>query len=88
MKNIAEKIMELGQEIKSGSLKIYGCWFGRPMDNYHISTQASFDRELLKITFEGGEILEIWNPSEVVVDGIILKIPKASKVRWSWHYYV
>lgn len=57
------------------------------MDNYHVSTHASFDGEILKITFEDGETLEVWNPSELVIDGVILKIPKATKVKWSWYYY-
>jgi len=57
------------------------------MDNFHRSCSAEFSGEILKVTFNEGETLEVWNPSKLVVDGTVLKIPKASKVKWSWHYY-
>ena len=85
--NIAEQFMALEQKVRSGSLRTFGCWFGRPMDNYHVSKNASFEGELLKINFEGGETLEVWSPSKLVVNGIVLEIQKAKKVRWSWHLY-
>lgn len=83
--SIAEQFMALEQNVRSGSLRTFGCWFGRPMDNYHVSKNASFDGETLKIEFEDGETLEVWNPSDLVIDGITLKIQKAKKVKWSWH---
>lgn len=85
--NIADQFMALDEKIRSGSLRTYGCWFGRPVDNYHVSKSVSFDGEVLKINFEDGEMLEVSNPSGLVVDGIILKIPKASKVKWCWYFY-
>ncbi|BCL75622.1 hypothetical protein JHS3_13580 [Jeongeupia sp. HS-3] len=57
------------------------------MDNCHISKSASFDGEVLKVVFENGEILEITNPFELIVDGTTLKIPEASIVKWSWYLY-
>jgi len=57
------------------------------MDNYHQSTSAELNGEILKITFNEGETLEVWNPSDIVIEGNTIKIPKASKVKWSWYYY-
>lgn len=85
--SIAEQFMALEQKVRSGSLRTFWCWFGRPMDNYHVSKSASFDGEVLKIIFENGEMLEVWNPSGIAVDGIVLKIPKAKKVKWSWYLH-
>lgn len=78
---ISDKIMNLEQNIRSGSLCMFGCWFGRPMDNIHRSCSANFENDLLTINFDQGETLEIWNPSKLIIDGNVLKIAKASKVK-------
>jgi hypothetical protein len=85
--NISDEIMMLEENIRSGSLCMFGCWFGRPMDNNHRSCSAMFTTDLLTIKFDQGETLEIWNPSKFIIDDTVLKIPKASKVKWSWFYY-
>ncbi|MDH3379827.1 MAG: hypothetical protein OEQ39_23130 [Gammaproteobacteria bacterium] len=85
--NIAEEIMKLEPDLRSGTLRTFGCWFGRPMDNYHQVQSAVFDGEVLRITFNEGETLEVWNPSNLVIEETKIKIPKASKVKWSWFYY-
>ena len=85
--NIAEEIMALEPSKRSGTLRNYGCWFGRPMDNYHQSESAEFDGEVLKIIFNEGETLEVWSPSNLVIEGTTIKIQNASKVKWSWYYY-
>ena len=85
--NIADQFIKLDRKIRSGTLCTFGCWFGRPMDNFHESVSATFDGEILRIEFEAGETLEIWNPSELTVVGTTFRIQKASKVKWTWHYY-
>jgi len=84
---ISDEIMSLEENIRSGSLCMFGCWFGRPMDNIHRSCSATLDSNLLTITFDEGETLEVWNPSKLIVDCEVLKIAKASKVKWTWFYY-
>lgn len=84
---ISDEIMNLEENIRSGSLCMFGCWFGRPMDNIHRSCSANFSNNLLTINFDQGETLEIWNPSKLIIDGNVLKIAKASKIKWSWFYY-
>ncbi len=85
-KNIAERFMALDPKVRGGCLRTFGCWFGRPMDNRHRSVSASFDGVVLRILFDDDETLEVWNPSELVV-GEKVKIPKASRVKWSWYFY-
>lgn len=85
--DIADQFMLHDENIRSGALCMYGFWFGRPMDNLHRSSSAEFDGEVLKVTFDDGETLEVWHPSNLVVERTVLKIPQASKVRWSWHDY-
>lgn len=84
---LSDEIMNLEENIRSGSLCMFGCWFGRPMDNIHRSCSATFENDLLTIKFDQGETLEIWNPSALTTDGAVLKIKKASRVKWSWYYY-
>ena len=85
--NIADEIMSLEPNMRSGSLCIFGCWFGRPMDNHHQTESAAIDGEVLKLVFDEGKTLEIWNPSELTIHRTTLKIYYASKVKWSWYYY-
>ena len=85
--NIADEIMELEPVKRSGTLRTFGCWFGRPMDNYHRAESATFDGEVLRIVFNEGEILEVWNPSTLVIEETTVKIQTASKVKWSWYEY-
>ena len=66
---------------------MFGCWFGRPMDNLHQSISAIEIDNILKIKFSEGEVLEILEPSELLIKGTTLVIPKAKRVRWSWFYY-
>jgi len=57
------------------------------MDNIHRSCSATFANDLLTIRFDQGETLEIWSPSKLIIDGTVLKIANASKVKWSWFHY-
>ena len=67
---------------------MFGCWFGRPADNYHRSVDASFDGKVLRIVFDEDGVLEIWEPSGIEVrHESTLVIPKAQKVRWTWFHY-
>ena len=85
--SFANQIMELDVNIRSGTLQFYGCWFGRPMDNFHKSTSAEEIGSTLKVEFSEGETLEVVEPSEILTKGTTLIIPKAKSVKWSWYYY-
>lgn len=85
--NLAGTFMNLDPKIRNGSLRIFGCWFGRPMDSFHKVVSAEMKDETLLIIFSEGETLEILEPSDIIVQGIVVKIPKAKKVKWSWYYF-
>ncbi|MBN1301608.1 MAG: hypothetical protein JW995_10375 [Melioribacteraceae bacterium] len=87
MNNIAEKFMELPEDVRSGSIKIFGRWFGKPYDNYHRAVSAKYENNILNISFIEGETLEIHMPSDPEIDGNVLRIKTAETVKWSWYYY-
>ncbi|MEM8599064.1 MAG: hypothetical protein AAGF99_04010 [Bacteroidota bacterium] len=84
---IANAINQLSQRNRSGSLRIFGDWFGRPMDNVHRVTIARVDGECLILSFDNAETLTIWNPSSYSTPGFTIRIADADRVRWEWYYY-
>ena len=78
-------------KIKSGTLKFWGEWFGRPMDNYHAikKLEIYLDKDILilKIQFDQEEVLSIWNPIGMIVDDKHFIIKEAEKLRWEWYSY-
>lgn len=71
---------------KSGTLKIFGDWFGEPYEGKHRIVDAEFDggSSVLTIFFEDGEILTIWNPEHIHEADSYLKIIAADKVKLEW----
>lgn len=74
---------------KSGSLRFWGDWFGRPMDNCHKPVSASFDEAegLLVIQFDEGETCEIFGASGIVNTRNDFCVEKAGRIGWTWYYY-
>ena len=85
--SIAEHINDLLPNAKSGSLRFFGNWFGRPYDNQHTIRSAKTQDDLLVITFDGKETLSIWNPKESKISEREFYIKYASRVLWEWYYY-
>lgn len=75
------------RSVKGGTLRIWGDWFGRPMDNVHNLRTCSAEGDLLTLVFSEGERLDIWNPSDVVIDANRFEIGQADRVRWRWYRY-
>ena len=73
--------------IKSGTLRIWGEWFGRPYDNIHSIIGASADEDRLVLSFNQGETLSIHHPDRGVFDKKIFQIEGATRVRWEWYFY-
>ena len=71
----------------SGSLCIFGDWFGRPMDNCHRLVSFETKQGYLKLSFDQAETLEIWNPQGLKKEKKTFSIHRASRVRWEWFYY-
>src|SRR4029434_8447953 len=84
---IARSIEALPERNRSGSLQIWGEWFGRTMDNVHTCVSCKAGSDHIVLSFDGGERLTVWNPEAVKTRGFTLRIPGASRVRWEWFYY-
>jgi hypothetical protein len=84
---IAERINKHLTAIKRGTLRFWGHWFGRPYDNWHQVVSCTFTSEVLKLTFNEGETLHVWDGHKAIVSRKTLQIATASRVRWEWYYY-
>ncbi len=75
--------------IKKGTLRFWGEWFGRPMDNYHIIVNIQFNSQddILVLEFNEGETLKVWNPVNINSDPSEFYIRSATKIRWEWFSY-
>jgi hypothetical protein len=53
--------------LHSGTMRFFGDWFGRPMDNYHKAINASYDKDsdVLVLTFDGGEQCKVYSPVDI-----------------------
>jgi hypothetical protein len=77
------------EQLKSGSLRFYGTWFGKPLDNYHKTIRLNYIEleDCLVFEFDEGEILSIWNPKQILMENNHFSIREASWVRWTWYDY-
>ncbi|MGG4032396.1 hypothetical protein ABEV74_01620 [Paenibacillus cisolokensis] len=86
-KVIAQQINQLIPNIKSGTLRFYGEWFGRPMDNNHRIIRADYQEQLLLIYFDNNETLYIKFPEDVLISQEIFIIKNSKGLIWQWYYY-
>lgn len=72
-----------------GTLRFWGEWFGRSMDNVHRVVNAIYDEkeDLLLLYFDLGEICEVFSPIQVVSTEKMFYIENAKSVTWSWYPY-
>jgi len=71
----------------SGSLCIWGDWFGKPYDNGHRVVRAQAEGHEVTITFNDGETLQVWHPRGIELGPGGLRILSAQRVRWEWFLY-
>jgi hypothetical protein len=84
---LADRVRKLLPNVKRGSLRFWGNWFGRPHDNYHTLIRCEGDANVLKLFFDEGETLSVWSPLEMAADRSQFRINSADRVRWEWFYY-
>jgi hypothetical protein len=84
---IAREIMQVLPNVKSGSLRFFGEWFGRPYDNNHTIVDAAAEENDLTVQFDGDEALTVSNPSDVRISENEFEIGSATRVLWKWYYY-
>ena len=74
-------------KIKTGTLRFWGEWFGRPYDNIHQVVSCSAAGSLLVIEFNEAETLTITNPVGLKVEEKKFFVQSADSVRWEWFCY-
>ena len=83
---IADRIRNALPNVKRGSLRIWGEWFGRPYDNFHTLVRCE-EQDYLRLTFHQGETLFVWSPRSLSMNNAKFRIKTAVRVRWEWFYY-
>lgn len=73
--------------INIGSLRFYGDWFGRPMDNFHRPKIVEYINENLIITFDDNYIVTIEKPESIVVEKRHFAVQRARSVRYEYGHY-
>lgn len=73
---------------KGGTFRIFGDWFGKPYSNYHEIESAHYDKDLnmLSLNFTAGEILEIYNPKQILETSTFLKVIASDRISLTWFY--
>jgi hypothetical protein len=84
---ICDEIQKVLPNIKPGSLRFWGLWFGKPYDNVHRMVAAEHDGDLLRLRFDGDELLTIWSPAGLEWNSSEFRISDAERVLWQWFYY-
>ncbi len=72
-----------------GTIRFWGIWFGRPMDNYHTVTSATLDEKsnILTIKFDCGETCIVYEPQGIVSSKNTFHIEDATRIIWTHYYY-
>lgn len=74
-------------KIDGGSLCIWGEWFGRPQDNFHVVEAVCWMKDEIRIQFREGESLFIYKPAKIRNEKKQLVIEDAENVLWVWYAY-
>lgn len=83
----AEELSAVIGSVKRGTLRVFGDWFGRPMDNIHTACAARADGDDLVVTFDDDEELRVSCPAEWEFSENVFQIWRATRVVWRWYYY-
>jgi hypothetical protein len=82
---IVGRIQRVIPNVPSGALRFWGEWFGRPYDNIHTLLTCEADENTLRLGFDQGETLLVWNPRRLTLDAVAFRIEGADRVRWEWY---
>ena len=74
-------------QLKAGSLRFYGEWFGKPYDNCHRIVGCRTANEALILEFDGGEKLTVKDLDGLNIGPEVFVIRNAATIRWEWFYY-
>lgn len=74
-------------DLPRDSLRFFGEWFGGRRDNVHTVVGVASDDDVLRLEFDEGETLTVWNPKGITATQATLLIEDATRLRWEWFYY-
>ena len=83
---IATKVKDL-LPYRAGAMRVFGDWFGAPMDNEHFIVAADVSNGDLVLKFNEDETLVVSDPQGHSLEPNEFRIDKASRVHWEWFYY-
>lgn len=86
-KRMSEEIQRVLPSVKSGTLRFWGVWFGRPHDNVHRLVSSEHSDDVLRLHFDGDERLTIWRPDGLKLSRAKFQIATGERVLWEWFYY-
>jgi hypothetical protein len=84
---LAARINAVLPNIKRGTLRFWGEWFGPPSDSWYKIVGCESHVDHVRIRFDEGEILSIWSATKFDVGPTIFRVGNANQVRWEWFYY-
>ena len=84
---VAQVIQKSLPRLKSGTLRFWGQWFGRPSDNIHRVVDSASNGDVLRVYFDAGEVLTVINPADTLVSEDRFRIGDAKQVRFEWYEY-
>lgn len=84
---IVSSVASLQPDVKRGTLRFWGVWFGRPWDNVHRIVSCDADGNTLTMGFDNGETLTIVNPTRFKIDKKTFRIRFADRIVWEWYFY-
>lgn len=77
---LAKRIQQQLPSVKTGSLRFWGEWLGRPYDNQHRLLRSEATRDVLHLIFNEDESLRIWAPSGLELDSSTFRVSTAGRV--------
>ena len=86
-RDAVDRIARLAPDIKAGTFRFYGEWFGRAYDNWHTVRGADCDGDTLTVHFDDHDRLVIRRPRDYEIARRAIRIGSAERVRWEWYYY-
>lgn len=86
-RRMADRIGRALPDVPSGTLRFWGVWFGAPHDNIHQIVRCEVEGDVLRLHFDNEEMLSIWSPCGLTMEGSTFRIADAQRVRWDWFLY-
>jgi hypothetical protein len=84
---IVTVIVEWFDRVHGASLKLPNGWFGRPYDNLHRLTRATFSAGTVIVVLDECQELSISSPGSVSVDPKELRLVNSTRIVWRWVEY-